>query len=331
MEELGRRPAPAPERGPQLGPLVRSALAPLAALCWRDFARRHASSEAPATPTTELLRTVRKRALHRTGAPVVAGPWLEDEVGELLYWIPFLRWVQELDTGLRERLFIVSRGPNSDWYAGIGASRVDLEQLITDPDLLDTVREDDLQGPLRDEVAGAFGLGSRAFRVLPGQLVAAGRAELARHSPEARPERRLLEFAPLSHIDPPATLNLPDDFLAVRSGADADGVTDLLATRHTTVPLDGLDGNARAAIISRARGFVGSFGAEAALAVLSGVPAVVFRSTLRERGESDVQLISSWLTDEQFGRLEVLDLHSSAAETATQVMQLLGLDALVSV
>jgi hypothetical protein len=306
-----------------LAPLVRLGLAPLAGLAGRSSARRLVTREARSTPLSELRRTVRKRALHRTGAPVVAGPWLQDEVGELLYWIPFLRWVQALSPGLHERLFVVCRRSSAAWYAGIGAGRIDVEQLTGSASLPDALAEDELQGPLRDRVAAAFGLGSRAFRVLPERLVTATRAELAHQSPAARAGRRLLEFALLPPTEPPTGLELPDDFVAVRFAVDQTELADAFADWQPAIRLEGFDGAAQAAVVARARGFVGTFGVEAVLAVLSGVPAVAFDSRPQQPVEDDLRLVSSFLADPPFGHLHVLDVTGSPAEAAKQAGRLL--------
>ena len=223
IERLGNSPAPAPDRGPALAPAVRVALAPFAWFEGRSAERRLETRAAKQTPTAELMRLVRKRALHRTGAPVVAGPWLGSEVEELLYWIPFLRRLQGMDAGLKERLFVVRRAAGAPWYAGIGAGQVDLERLIPD-EPPDEVTEDELQGPLRDEIARTFGFGSRAFRVLPAGLVAATREAIADQKPSDR--KRLLEFEPLrlpsaegsnGYIGPYG----PEAIVAVLGGVDA--------------------------------------------------------------------------------------------------------------
>ena len=206
-----------------MAPAVRVALAPFAWFEGRSAERRLETRAAKQTPTAELMRLVRKRALHRTGAPVVAGPWLGSEVEELLYWIPFLRRLQGMDAGLKERLFVVRRAAGAPWYAGIGAGQVDLERLIPD-EPPDEVTEDELQGPLRDEIARTFGFGSRAFRVLPAGLVAATREAIADQKPSDR--KRLLEFEPLrlpsaegsnGYIGPYG----PEAIVAVLGGVDA--------------------------------------------------------------------------------------------------------------
>jgi hypothetical protein len=158
IEELAARPAPRPEPGPRTAGLLRVALGPLARSAARREAARRARLEREATADRELRRAIRSLVRDRSGVPVVAGPWLEDELGELLWWIPYLRWAQEQSSRLGERLFVVSRASSAAWYAGIGAGRADAEGL-------------------RD-IAAAFGLGSRAFRTIDASAVVAVRAEL---------------------------------------------------------------------------------------------------------------------------------------------------------
>jgi hypothetical protein len=294
IERLGRSPAPAPDRGPLLAPAIRVGLAPFAWLAGRSSERRLETRAAKQTPTAELMRLVRKRALHRVGAPVVAGPWLGSEVEELLYWIPFLRRLQGMDAGLRERLFVVRRSGGAAWYAGIGAGQVDLERLIPD-EPPDEVTEEELQGPLREEIARTFGFGSRAFRVLPAGLVASTREAIAEQSPGDR--KRLLEFEPLSP-SPPPELELPGRFVAV-------GQTTLASSlRGPVVDLEPLDRTTQAAVLACAAGYVGAYGPEAVVAVLCGVDAAAFSSDLEPPDEHDLKVVSSFLGEPPFGRLQ---------------------------
>ena len=61
------------------------------------------------------------RRLAQDQRPIVAGPW-QSEVGhELLYWIPFLRWVVQEFSIDPARMWVVSRGGAGGWYADIAA------------------------------------------------------------------------------------------------------------------------------------------------------------------------------------------------------------------
>lgn len=54
--------------------------------------------------------------------PIIVGPW-HGEVGfEILYWIPFLRWIQDAHGIDRERLHVVSRGGVASWYGKLSDS-----------------------------------------------------------------------------------------------------------------------------------------------------------------------------------------------------------------
>ena len=184
IEELAARPAPAPDRGPAPAPLVRLALRPLVSLAARAAGRRRDAK--PDSPLRQLRLSVRGLA-RRHGRPVVAGPWRGDEIGELLYWIPFLRWVEIANFGLAERLHIVTRAETVSWYAGLGGRLVTSEEVAAmDAD------------------------------VLPAEPIAGLRSELAAQDPAARLQRRLLDFAPLTPPRLPAGLELPDEFVAVR-------------------------------------------------------------------------------------------------------------------
>ena len=64
-------------------------------------------------------------------APIVAGPWLGEVGFELLYWVPFLRWVAERFKVDPERLMVVSRGGTSSWYRPFAARYSDVFQQMT--------------------------------------------------------------------------------------------------------------------------------------------------------------------------------------------------------
>jgi hypothetical protein len=68
----------------------------------RRFARR----------ISELLRYDR---------PIIVGPWTGEVGFELLYWVPFVRWVVTTYGLPPERLFVVSRGGVSSWYGKLAA------------------------------------------------------------------------------------------------------------------------------------------------------------------------------------------------------------------
>jgi hypothetical protein len=84
--------------------------------------------------------------------PIIVGPWLAEVGYEILYWIPFLRWVSAAYRLDPSRVTVVSRGGVGAWYEGIAGSyaemwdhiepaqfarrnaeRLELKQLATSP------------------------------------------------------------------------------------------------------------------------------------------------------------------------------------------------------
>lgn len=77
----------------------------------------------------EIGRTVAGRG------PIVVGPWLGEVGYEALYWLPFLRWVQDRYRIAPDRLTVVSRGGVDHWYGGLAARYVDLFDLVSPEEL----------------------------------------------------------------------------------------------------------------------------------------------------------------------------------------------------
>ena len=73
-----------------------------------------------------VLRRRLKRMLGDKNAKIVCGPWMSEIGYELLYWIPFLRWVKE-EYGIEsERMHVISRGGVAGWYHGLAGGYSDL-------------------------------------------------------------------------------------------------------------------------------------------------------------------------------------------------------------
>ena len=58
--------------------------------------------------------------------PIIVGPWLSEVGYEILYWIPFLRWVLAAYRVPSERLIAVSRGGTQGWYSGVASRYVEI-------------------------------------------------------------------------------------------------------------------------------------------------------------------------------------------------------------
>ena len=306
IEELGAAPAPVPDRGPRIGPVVRAALTPLVTVTARDTGRQRVGQKKPQSPTAQLRRTVERLRQGRGPSTLVAGPWLEDEIGELLYWIPFLRWVQGSSIGLRERLYVVCRASSAAWYDGIGAARAEVPGEQTDS--------------LEDLVEAEFGLDAERYGVLPAAAVAASRAEIAAQDPTRRIQHRLVEFAPLAAPEPPS--DLPDVFLAVSLDARRTALRAALGAHASLVDLEAYDRPTQTAVLARARGFVGAYGPEAYLALLLGTAAVVVG--VEDADPVNLRIAAAYLDRPPFGALHVIDALGRPGEIADRAVALLG-------
>ena len=91
-------------------------------------AERDGEQAAFAAGEDDVLREV--AALARGSRPIVVGPWLSEVGFEVLYWVPFVRWVAA-EFGLdAERLVVVSRGGAASWYGDIASRYVDIFDLL---------------------------------------------------------------------------------------------------------------------------------------------------------------------------------------------------------
>jgi hypothetical protein len=294
IEELGRQPAPQAHRGPLLRRPVRFALRPFARVATRRAEERKRQREDARGPEHHLRRRARNVASHASRAPVVAGPWLGDEVGELLYWIPYLRWAQAAFAGLHDRLFVLRRPSSAWWYEGLGARLFDAEEIV----------ESELLSAL-------IGVDAERYLILHWDEVGSRREALAAHKPDRRIQRRLLEFEPLT---PPAGAGLAtpsSSFVAVR-GIELDpGVP--------VVRLDGLDPVRAAGVIAQSDGYAGMYGSEPYVAALLGRPVVALRTADDSPADRDLRLASYFFGRPPFGRLDAVTDVDDARATATRM------------
>jgi len=70
-------------------------------------------------------------SLRASTAPIIVGPWLSEVGFELLYWIPFLRWVTSEYNLMPEQIVAVSRGGASPWYRDVAARFVDVFDYVS--------------------------------------------------------------------------------------------------------------------------------------------------------------------------------------------------------
>ena len=103
--------------------------------------------------------------------PIVAGPWLAEVGYEALYWVPFLRWFQDVLRVSPQRLTVVSRGGVAEWYRGLAATYVDMFDHLSPEELASRNqarmaseegggRKQSAAGSFDDEILEAIGVGS---------------------------------------------------------------------------------------------------------------------------------------------------------------------------
>jgi hypothetical protein len=168
----------------------------------------------------EAVQRVVDRA-HRTGRPVMVGPWTGEIGFELLYWIPFLR---KLKTRLRDLpLTVMSRGGATAWYAGIAAQYQDIFALV---DPAEFRAQTDLE-TRKQRAVGHFDrqllrAASRALNLERPVIVHPSLMYnlLYPYWKDQLPPRQMAEYLePALLTGEPSggvPLNLPDDYVAVR-------------------------------------------------------------------------------------------------------------------
>lgn len=92
------------------------------------FLRRAVGRVRGEVARAQLLGDLQRIA--RAGRPVLAGPWVGEVGFEILYWIPFLRWVRDTVGLAPDRVIALSRGGPASWYRDVASSYVDVFDLI---------------------------------------------------------------------------------------------------------------------------------------------------------------------------------------------------------
>ena len=62
---------------------------------------------------------------------IIVGPWTGEVGFELLYWVPFVRWVATTYGLPPERLFVISRSGTAAWYGGLASRYADVFTYFT--------------------------------------------------------------------------------------------------------------------------------------------------------------------------------------------------------
>ena len=74
--------------------------------------------------------------LARGSGPIIVGPWLSEVGYEVLYWIPFVRWITATYHVKADQLIVVTRGGASAWYRDIASHAIELFDLMSPEEFL---------------------------------------------------------------------------------------------------------------------------------------------------------------------------------------------------
>jgi hypothetical protein len=87
--------------------------------------------------TSQSLRPVKTalEEIQQGTAPVFVGPWVDSVANELLYWIPFVRWMSQTYGIPRERLIVVSHNGVAEWYGTLAQRYIDSAGLFSRAEL----------------------------------------------------------------------------------------------------------------------------------------------------------------------------------------------------
>lgn len=88
------------------------------------------------------------RRLNPGSLPLIVGPWLSEVGYEVLYWIPFLRWMKAKKKLSSDQIIIISRGGVASWYQDIGETYIEMFDFISPEEfsLRNSKRRDSLRG-----------------------------------------------------------------------------------------------------------------------------------------------------------------------------------------
>jgi hypothetical protein len=153
--------------------------------------------------------------------PVIVGPWTGEVGFELIYWVPFVRWVITTYRIPPERVWVVSRGGTRAWYGDMAAHYVDAFEFCS-PDAFrsatDEAKKQRRVGAFDAEivkrVTAAYGLG-RPDLLHPGMMYRLFMPYWKDLASMTRVEERAV-YERLAPGADPAPTGLPDEYVAAR-------------------------------------------------------------------------------------------------------------------
>ena len=161
------------------------------------------------------------------GGAVVVGPWVSEVGFELLYWIPFVRWVLERRSIAPERVTVLTRGGAHCWYLGLAERHVEILDLMPPAEFRGCNEQRALsQGGLKQTLLSDMdaeilrraddALEPDAELLHPEAMHALFRYFWTGRSSAAAVARRT-RFAPIGPVRHTATAGLPERYVAIKA------------------------------------------------------------------------------------------------------------------
>ena len=269
----------------------------------RRASRHRGTVDSTIVGTSLSLRPVRTalEEVQQGTAPVFIGPWADSIGHELLYWIPFVRWVAATYALPPERLIVLSCTGAREWYGSLAHRFLDARTLFSDVELEHWARrtvpqseQDPKQAVMTPFDADIVERAARAFDISDHQVLhpfllfrtlrrlhadrALDRlAEVLRHETLGPSVRRSAERQPRACVAVSAqpTAWLPD------TDENRPFIADLvsqLEAQGEVISVDARPAEEQTQILASARAFVGGYGDLAILAAFCGTPATVYHS-----------------------------------------------------
>ena len=208
---------------------------------WRSRARR--AGEQWSTWKGEWALERELEAAVAGNGPIIAGPWVSEVGYEVLYWVPFLRWVMAAYRVPPERVVAFSRGGTEPWYAGIASRYVEVFDHASPADLaarahagqLKQREVSDLDSQLIDAARRALGA-PRAQVLHPSLLFRWFAPFWSGHETLGFVERHT-RYTPMQGGEAPLPIELPRDYIAVKfySARSLDGTPEVRDRLRTLV------------------------------------------------------------------------------------------------
>src|SRR5262245_4368891 len=178
--------------------------------------------------TLDVLHVNRNVArLKRTTRPVIFGPFLAQPEFEILYWLPFLRWLRHETTVDLDLVTAVSRGGVASWYEGLCGRYVDVLNLISLDEVrlrsqvewrADVAAQKIVLGTLESNIVRRvmrLGAMSKAYVIDPGEMQRLFRHVWMGAAPPELLERHVIRER-LAPPPLPPDLKLPSEYVAAR-------------------------------------------------------------------------------------------------------------------